>query len=345
METIVHAEPVCPDVLRTKSHRRARHLKTRRATSLPELERGVYAALETYSNVHRGSGTTRWRPRHLYEQRGRSSWRHLGLAKGNYDVVFLLADDGRRCSGAAQDGSYRSCRARTSAPSRVAALGSRRRGAPAARPSRRRRDGAAGGPRLGHLGQDAGQVRAGTPAITNVIAFRCRLAAAPPIPADDAFRGGPATATPAETRSAADILHHDALAHLSGLDLLDACAPTLIGRASRSPRRRASGPSSTWTMPPAPPPLRPSGTPSAGAATAAPVRAEIIREVRAICRRLPGRARGLRSALHRQHHGGHPTWSPRACAVSPSRASSGGRNTCSSTTRTSWPGATCPASR
>ncbi len=53
-----------------------------------ELERGVHAALETYSNVHRGSGTNSMVSTHLYEQARDIVLEYLGLDKGRYVVIF-----------------------------------------------------------------------------------------------------------------------------------------------------------------------------------------------------------------------------------------------------------------
>jgi len=53
-----------------------------------EMERGVYAALETYSNVHRGSGHFSMVTTHLYEKARSIVLEYLGLKKGRYVVVF-----------------------------------------------------------------------------------------------------------------------------------------------------------------------------------------------------------------------------------------------------------------
>src|SRR5512132_2308348 len=53
-----------------------------------ELERGVHTALETYSNVHRGSGHNSMVSTHLYEQARDIVLEYLGLNKHNYVVIF-----------------------------------------------------------------------------------------------------------------------------------------------------------------------------------------------------------------------------------------------------------------
>ena len=53
-----------------------------------ELEQGIYAALETYSNVHRGSGHNSMVTTHLYEQAREKVLDYLGLDKNSYLVIF-----------------------------------------------------------------------------------------------------------------------------------------------------------------------------------------------------------------------------------------------------------------
>jgi len=58
------------------------------AEAFTELERGVQAALETYSNVHRGSGHNSLVSTHLYEQARDIVLEYLGLNKEKYMVIF-----------------------------------------------------------------------------------------------------------------------------------------------------------------------------------------------------------------------------------------------------------------
>ncbi|MBN1143498.1 MAG: aminotransferase class V-fold PLP-dependent enzyme [Bacteroidales bacterium] len=58
-----------------------------------QLEHSVYAALETYSNVHRGSGHNSMVTTHLYEQAREIVLEYLGVDKYNYMVIFC---SGRR---------------------------------------------------------------------------------------------------------------------------------------------------------------------------------------------------------------------------------------------------------
>jgi hypothetical protein len=53
-----------------------------------ELEKGVHAALETYSNVHRGSGHKSIVSTHLFEKAREIVLEFLGLNKAGYVVIF-----------------------------------------------------------------------------------------------------------------------------------------------------------------------------------------------------------------------------------------------------------------
>src|SRR5512136_1702977 len=55
---------------------------------LTELKQGVQAALETYSNVHRGSGHNSLVSTHLYEQAREIVLETLGLSKDKYTAIF-----------------------------------------------------------------------------------------------------------------------------------------------------------------------------------------------------------------------------------------------------------------
>jgi len=58
------------------------------AKAFTELERGVQAALETYSNVHRGSGHNSLVSTHSYEQARDVVLEYLGLDKEKHMVIF-----------------------------------------------------------------------------------------------------------------------------------------------------------------------------------------------------------------------------------------------------------------
>lgn len=62
--------------------------KAKTTNALAELEKSIYAALETYSNVHRGSGHFSITTTRLYEQARKIVLDYLGLSQGNYVVIF-----------------------------------------------------------------------------------------------------------------------------------------------------------------------------------------------------------------------------------------------------------------
>lgn len=63
-------------------------LKNKSYQPFEVLERGVYAALETYSNVLRGSGHFSMATTHLFEQARNIVLEYLGLEKRKYIVLF-----------------------------------------------------------------------------------------------------------------------------------------------------------------------------------------------------------------------------------------------------------------
>src|SRR4051812_27570774 len=88
MKAIVGTTYRSPDVLPLKDAAKPTLNDTERAEAIAELKRGVHAALETYSNVHRGSGHNSMVSTHLYEQARDIVLDYLGLNKHNYVVIF-----------------------------------------------------------------------------------------------------------------------------------------------------------------------------------------------------------------------------------------------------------------
>ena len=131
------------------------------AEAFAELERGVHAALETYSNVHRGSGHNSMVSTHLFEQARDIVLEYLGLNKDKYVVIFCTPRRAEVLKAQLEPGSYRSVSSQDiGLPLGVRALAVDTQGAARRRSfPDRRRDGQARLPRLGHLGQGAGQIR------------------------------------------------------------------------------------------------------------------------------------------------------------------------------------------
>ena len=69
------------------------HLDTEIPKVFAELERGMHTALETYSNVHRGTGHNSMISSALFERARDIVMEYLGLDKKKYLVVFYSVYD------------------------------------------------------------------------------------------------------------------------------------------------------------------------------------------------------------------------------------------------------------
>jgi len=138
-----------------------------------ELERGVRAALETYSNVHRGSGHHSMVSTHLFEQARGIVLDYLGLSKRKYVVIFGSPRTAGTLAAQLEPGRYRTASSRdVGVPLGVRALAVERRALPKSVPF------LTGGGTARLVSADwvmwataPGRFEAGTPAIVNVIAF------------------------------------------------------------------------------------------------------------------------------------------------------------------------------
>ena len=64
------------------------YLENKMTTAYLELKQGVYAALETYSNIHRGSGQNSMVSTYLFEKARDILIEYMGLSKVKYVVIF-----------------------------------------------------------------------------------------------------------------------------------------------------------------------------------------------------------------------------------------------------------------
>ncbi len=201
------------------------------AKALAELERGVPAALETYSNVHRGSGHNSLVSTHLYEQARDIVLEYLGLNKDKYVVIFCSPRRTELLKEQLNPKCYQSVSSQDiGLPLGIRALAVNRSTLPSGNPFQT----GGGTARLVSLGwviwgKAPDKFEASTPAIVNVIAFAMALRLIKQF-GKDAFRGAAA-----KMLTATDIFYHDELEKYSGRELLDALRQTLIGQRVRVP--------------------------------------------------------------------------------------------------------------
>jgi selenocysteine lyase/cysteine desulfurase len=187
-----------------------------------ELLTRVHTALETYSNVHRGSGHNSLVSTHLYERARGVVLEHLGLDADRYTVIFCSprqADLLRTRLG--RKGCHIVSSQDLGLPLGLRAIAVQRRALPTGAPVQP----GGGTARLVAPGwvvwaKTPDRFEAGTPAIVNVVALASALRLG-----RDAL-GGIAV----DERTAADILHHDPLEQYSGRELLVELRKTLIGQ-------------------------------------------------------------------------------------------------------------------
>jgi selenocysteine lyase/cysteine desulfurase len=248
--------------------------------ALAELEQAVYAALETYSNVHRGSGHNSMVSTTLFEQARGIVLDYLGLSQDDYVVIFCTPRRAEALAARLTPGSYRSLSSQdVGLPLGIRALAVESRALPGGTPFE-----TGGGtaklvsPRWAIWEDAPHRFEAGTPAIVNAIALAKALQLIQ--------RSGPDAFEDAggEELTASAILYHDELAGYAGRELLHELGQTLVGRdvyipTAQGARRyisldnAASTPTfapiwdavcRTWRQP-------------------RPVQREIVREVKSIC--------------------------------------------------------------
>ena len=203
----------------------------RPAEGLAELERSVLAALETYANVHRGSGHYSQISTALFEQARTIMLDTLGLSQDQYIVVFCTPRRAQALAARLKPGGYQSLSSQDwDLPLGVRALVIARRALPRGTPFQT----GGGTARLVSgrwaIWNDApDKFEAGTPAIVNVIAFARALQLS------RLYGRACFQAVAGKALTAAEILYHDSLEDYSGLELLQALRQTLIGRKIRVP--------------------------------------------------------------------------------------------------------------
>ncbi len=208
------------------------------AEAREELERGVHAALETYSNVHRGSGHNSVVSTHLFEQARDIVLEYLGLNKARHVVIFCTPRRAEALMAQLEPGTYASVSSRdVGLPLGVRALAVDKRALPKDLPF----ETGGGTARLVSAGwviwsPAPDRFEPGTPAIVNVIALAKALRLTQRF-GSDAFKDGAA-----ETLTAAEIVRHDGLDQYSGRELLDELRHALVGRGVRVPTAEGARP-------------------------------------------------------------------------------------------------------
>jgi selenocysteine lyase/cysteine desulfurase len=196
------------------------------ADAFAELERGVHAALETYSNVHRGSGHNSMVSTHLYEQARDIVLEYLGLKKDKYVVIFCTPRRAEDLRTQLKPESYHSLSSQDiGLPLGVRALAVERKALPGGTPFQT----GGGTTRLVSHGwiiwaRAPEKFEAGTPAIINVITFARALKLIQHF-GNDAFQHATT-----KKLNAGEILYHDELEKCSGKKLLNELRQILIGR-------------------------------------------------------------------------------------------------------------------
>lgn len=245
-----------------------------------ELERAVYAALETYSNVHRGSGHYSMVSTHLYEQAREIVLDYLGLDKGSYLVIFCTPRGATILTKQLEPGNFQMVSCTDIGLSLgVRALAVKRSAFPEGAPFQ------TGGGTTKLISRDwviwadgPDRFEAGTPAVINIIAFAKALSMVKQS-GKDIFTG-----VTAEKPTAGEILHHDDLESYSDPELLDKLRQTLIGRSVLVPTAEGERPfinldnsASTPTFSPVWDAFRQAFRQTGQ------VKKEIIREVKSVC--------------------------------------------------------------
>ena len=194
--------------------------------AIADLERVVHTALETYSNVHRGSGHFSMVTTHLYEKARNIVLDYMGLKKGKYVLVFCSPGYADILKAKLNPENYQIVSNNDfGLPIAVRALAIRKNKLPKGIPSH------SGGGTTTLISPDwviwassPDRFEAGTPAIINVIAFARALQLI------KQFGNKIFLNAAIEKLSASEILYHDDLEKLTGQELLDQLKKTMIGR-------------------------------------------------------------------------------------------------------------------
>jgi selenocysteine lyase/cysteine desulfurase len=231
MNALVYAAYESTEVLDFQEAEKPASQNNESAAAFTELARGVQTALETYSNVHRGSGHSSLVTTQLYEQARDIVLDYLGLSKDRYTIVFCAPRRAELLKARLKPKSYQCLSSEDiGLPLGIRALAVDRKALPGGVPFQT----GGGTARLVASrwiiwAKAPDRLEAGTPAIVNVIAFAKALRLIRQF-GKDVF-----TSEAAEKCTPAEILLHDELEQFTGRELLAKLRQTLIGRGVRVP--------------------------------------------------------------------------------------------------------------
>ena len=191
-----------------------------------ELERSVFTALETYSNVHRGNGHFSIVSTQLFEQARTIVLEYLGLSKHKYHIIFCTPGGAYLLKSKLKPENYKCISSQDiGLPIGVRAMAVIKKKLPEGTPFIK-----GGGttkiisPEWIVWARPPDKFEAGTPSIMNIITFARALQITSRL-GKDIFRK-----TVNEKLSVQDILYRDGMESLSGKELLNELRNTMAGR-------------------------------------------------------------------------------------------------------------------
>jgi selenocysteine lyase/cysteine desulfurase len=208
------------------------------AEAFTVLEQGVHAALETYSNVHRGSGHNSMVSTRLFEQARDIVLEYLSLSKEKYVVIFCTPRRAEVMKAHLEPESYKCVSSQDiGLPLGVRALAVKNKVLPKHTPFQ-----TGGGtarlvsPSRITWAHTPDKFEAGTPAIVNIIALARALLLIRHF-GDNVFFNATV-----KNLGAAEILYRSELEECSGQKLLDEFRKTRIGRSVHVPTAKGARP-------------------------------------------------------------------------------------------------------
>ncbi len=253
--------------------------KSENENAFAELEKSVYAALETYSNVHRGSGHFSVVTTRLYEQARKIVLSYLGLNDG-YVVIFTTPRSAEHLVAQLQPGSFQVVSSLDFGLSLgVRAVAVKKSALPKGVPFH------VGGGNARLVSPDwivwtaaPDKFEAGTPAIINVIALARALQLIQQS-GKDIFKN-----CQTEKLTASEILYHDQFGNLSGIKLLEEFRKNQIGHDIQVPTAKGTQPFLNFDNSASTPTFKPVWTAFRQTwRQTDEVKHEIVREVKAVC--------------------------------------------------------------